>query len=76
MRRADEAQQFRNELTRAEQRDRLRLAHVLHDQIQQLLVADGLEDVKDRIRQNIGQQLGVQHYVSQLRRQTYIDIRF
>ncbi len=34
------------------------------------------DDVKDRLRETVGQQLAVQHYVSVLRRTTYIDIRF
>jgi peptidyl-prolyl cis-trans isomerase SurA len=33
------------------------------------------EDVREQIRSQLSQQLGVQHYVDQLRRQTYIDIR-
>jgi parvulin-like peptidyl-prolyl isomerase len=33
------------------------------------------EDVRDRIRQNLGQQLAIQHYLTQLRRTTYVDIR-
>ena len=33
------------------------------------------EDVRDRIRQNLGQQLAIQHYLTQLRRITYVDIR-
>lgn len=33
------------------------------------------EDVRDRIRQNLGQQLAIQHYLSQLRRTTYVDVR-
>jgi len=33
------------------------------------------EDVRDRIRQSLGQQLAIQHYLSQLRRTTYVDIR-
>jgi peptidyl-prolyl cis-trans isomerase SurA len=33
------------------------------------------EDVRDRIRQNLGQQLAIEHYLSQLRRTTYVDIR-
>ena len=32
-------------------------------------------DVKDRIRENMGQQLAVQHYLEVLRRTTYVDIR-
>ena len=33
------------------------------------------DDVKDRIRENMGQQLAVQHYLEILRRTTYVDIR-
>lgn len=33
------------------------------------------EDVRDRIRANLGQQLAIDHYLSQLRRITYVDIR-
>jgi peptidyl-prolyl cis-trans isomerase SurA len=33
------------------------------------------EDVKLRIRQTLAEQLGIRHYIDQLRRQTYIDIR-
>ena len=33
------------------------------------------EDVKLRIRQSLSDQLGIRHFVDQLRRQTYIDIR-
>jgi len=33
------------------------------------------EDVRDRIRQNLGQELAIQHYLSQLRRVTYVDVR-
>ena len=33
------------------------------------------DDVREQIRSQLSQQLGVQHYVDQLRRQTYIDIR-
>jgi peptidyl-prolyl cis-trans isomerase SurA len=33
------------------------------------------DDVREQIRTQLAQQLGVQHYVDQLRRQTYIDIR-
>ena len=33
------------------------------------------DDVKDRIRQQLGQDLAIKHYLDQLRRQTYIDIR-
>ena len=33
-------------------------------------------DVKDRIRETLGQQLAVKHYLDLLRRTTYIDIRY
>lgn len=33
------------------------------------------EDVKLRIRQSLGDQLAIRHYIDQLKRQTYIDIR-
>jgi peptidyl-prolyl cis-trans isomerase SurA len=33
------------------------------------------DDVRDQIRSQLAQELGVRHYVDQLRRQTYIDIR-
>lgn len=33
------------------------------------------DDVKLRIRQTLGEQLAIRHYIDQLRRQTYIDIR-
>jgi len=33
------------------------------------------EDVRERIRSDLSQQLGVEHYLDQLRRITYIDIR-
>jgi hypothetical protein len=33
------------------------------------------EDVKLRIRQILSEQLATKHYIDQLRRQTYIDIR-
>jgi len=33
------------------------------------------EDVKDRIRETLGQQLAVKHYLDLLRRMTYVDIR-
>jgi len=31
--------------------------------------------VRERIRSDLSQQLGVEHYLDQLRRITYIDIR-
>jgi hypothetical protein len=33
------------------------------------------EDVKLRIRQSLSDQLAIRHFVDQLKRQTYIDIR-
>ena len=33
------------------------------------------EDVRERIRSDLSQQLGVEHYLDQLRRLTYIDVR-
>ena len=33
------------------------------------------EDVRERIRSDLSQQLGVEHYLDQLRRVTYIDLR-
>jgi peptidyl-prolyl cis-trans isomerase SurA len=33
------------------------------------------DDVKDQIRNQVSQDLGVRHYLDQLRRQTYIDVR-
>ena len=33
------------------------------------------EDVKDRIRDQLGQQLAIRRYIDQLRRSTYVDIR-
>lgn len=33
------------------------------------------EDVRERIRSDLSQQLGVEHYLDQLRRITYIDLR-
>jgi peptidyl-prolyl cis-trans isomerase SurA len=35
----------------------------------------GFDDVKDRIRDTLGQQLAVKHYLDTLRRTTYVDIR-
>ncbi len=34
------------------------------------------DDVKLRIRQSLSDQLAIRHYIDQLKRQTYIDIRF
>lgn len=33
------------------------------------------DDVKQRIRQTLGEQLAIRRYIDQLRRQTYVDIR-
>jgi hypothetical protein len=33
------------------------------------------EDMKDRIREKLSQELAEQHYLDQLRRMTYVDIR-
>ncbi|HEU5262100.1 MAG TPA: peptidylprolyl isomerase [Gemmatimonadales bacterium] len=33
------------------------------------------EDIKDRIRETLGQQLAVKHYLDTLRRTTYVDVR-
>ena len=33
------------------------------------------DEVKDRIRESLGQQLTVQHYLDTLRRTTYVDLR-
>ncbi|MGH9262354.1 MAG: peptidylprolyl isomerase, partial [Acidimicrobiales bacterium] len=33
------------------------------------------EDVKLRIRERLSQDLAIQHYLDQLRRQTYVDVR-
>jgi peptidyl-prolyl cis-trans isomerase SurA len=35
----------------------------------------GFDDVKDQIRSQLSQDLGVRHYLDRLRRQTYIDVR-
>jgi len=34
------------------------------------------DDVKDRIRANLSQDLAVQHYLDLVRRQTYVDVRY
>ena len=34
------------------------------------------DEVKDRIRDGLGQQLAVKHYLDLLRRTTYVDVRF
>jgi peptidyl-prolyl cis-trans isomerase SurA len=36
----------------------------------------GFDDVKDRIRDALSQQLAIQHYLDILRRTTYVDVRF
>jgi hypothetical protein len=33
------------------------------------------EDVKDKIRDQLGQQLAIRRYIDELRRSTYVDIR-
>ena len=33
------------------------------------------EDVRDRIREQLGQQLAIRRYIDRLRRATYVDIR-
>jgi hypothetical protein len=33
------------------------------------------EDVKDRIRQQLGQQLAIRRYIDRLRKSTYVDVR-
>ena len=33
------------------------------------------EDVKDRIRQQLGQELAIRHYIDQLRKSTYVELR-
>jgi hypothetical protein len=33
------------------------------------------EEVKLRIRQSLSEQLAIRHYVDQLKRQTYVDVR-
>ena len=33
------------------------------------------EDVKDRIRQQLGQELGIRRYIDQLRKSTYVELR-
>lgn len=35
----------------------------------------GFDDVREQIRSKLSQDLGLQHYIDRLRRQTYIDIR-
>ncbi|HMH83270.1 MAG TPA: hypothetical protein VK531_10395, partial [Gemmatimonadales bacterium] len=34
------------------------------------------DEVKDRIRDGLGQQLAIKHYLELLRRTTYVDVRF
>ena len=36
----------------------------------------GFDDVKDRVRDALSQQLAIQHYLDVLRRTTYVDVRF
>ncbi len=36
----------------------------------------GFDDVKDRIRDALSQQLAIKHYLDTLRRTTYVDVRF
>ena len=49
---------------------------VIMELTQRLAAGDlSFEDVKDQIRQRLGQDLAIKHYLDQLRRQTYIDIR-
>jgi peptidyl-prolyl cis-trans isomerase SurA len=36
----------------------------------------GFDEVKDRIRDGLGQQLAIKHYLDLLRRTTYVDIRY
>jgi hypothetical protein len=33
------------------------------------------EDVKDRIREQLGQQLAIRRYIDRLRQSTYVDVR-
>ena len=33
------------------------------------------EDVKDRIRQQLGQELAIRRYIDQLRKSTYVELR-
>src|SRR5207244_10636149 len=33
-------------------------------------------EVKDRVRDGLGQQLAIKHYLDLLRRTTYVDVRF
>ena len=33
------------------------------------------EDVKDRIRQQLGQELAIRRYLDRLRKGTYVDVR-
>ena len=35
----------------------------------------GFDDVKDRIRDGLSQQLAIKHYLEILRRTTYVDVR-
>src|SRR5256885_2712142 len=36
----------------------------------------GFDEVKDRIRDGLGQQLAIKHHLDLLRRTTYVDVRF
>jgi peptidyl-prolyl cis-trans isomerase SurA len=36
----------------------------------------GFDEVKDRIREGLGQQLAIKHHLDLLRRTTYVDVRF
>jgi len=36
----------------------------------------GFDEVKDRIREALGQQLAIKHHLDLLRRTTYVDVRF
>jgi len=49
---------------------------VIMELTQRLAAGDmSFEDVKDQVRQRLSQDLAIKHYLDQLRRQTYIDIR-
>jgi peptidyl-prolyl cis-trans isomerase SurA len=49
---------------------------VVVEMTQRLAAGDvSFDDVKDQVRQRLGQDLAIRHYLDQLRRQTYIDIR-
>ena len=36
----------------------------------------GFDEVKDRIRDGLSQQLAIKHHLDLLRRTTYVDVRF